>query len=56
MAKKHKVGSAPVPKGNQSQTGPQKSALEVIPKKPKGTRRGRFLLRGSETVNRNAAT
>ena len=42
MSKKQKGGSAPVPKGNQSQSGPQKSALAAIPKKSKGTPRGRL--------------
>jgi hypothetical protein len=36
MSKKHKGGPAPVPKGNQSQSGPQKSVLKDIPKKSKG--------------------
>ncbi len=55
MAKKHKGGSAPVPKGNQTRTGPQKMALEVTPKKPKGTRRAMFLRPGFETVNMSAS-
>jgi hypothetical protein len=36
MSKKHKGGPAPVPKGNQSHSGPQKSVLENIPEKSKG--------------------
>jgi len=36
MSKKHKGGSAPVPKGNQSRSGPQQSLLENTRKKPKG--------------------
>jgi len=36
MSKKHKGGSAPVPKGNQSRSGPQQSVLENTRKKSKG--------------------
>lgn len=36
MSKKHKGGSAPVPKGNQSPSGLQHSVLESTPKKSKG--------------------
>lgn len=36
MSKKHKGGSAPVPPGNQSHSGTQKSVREVIRATPHG--------------------
>lgn len=36
MSKKHKGGSAPIPKGNQSQSGPQKAGVKPIAPKRKG--------------------
>jgi hypothetical protein len=36
MSNKHKGGPAPIPKGNQPRTGPQKSIKEGIPASPEG--------------------
>ena len=36
MSKKHKSGPAPTPKGNQSQSGPQKPGEEPIALAPEG--------------------
>jgi len=36
MSKKHKGGPAPIPKGNQSRTGPENRAEEQIPAQPHG--------------------
>ena len=36
MSKKHKGGPAPVPRGNQSRSGPQKSARQDRPKTSQG--------------------
>jgi hypothetical protein len=36
MSKKHKGGPAPVPKGNQSHSGPQKSVHEDVPEQSHG--------------------
>jgi hypothetical protein len=36
MSKKHKGGPAPVPKGNQSQTGPEKADQPQTPTQPDG--------------------
>ena len=36
MSKKHKGGSAPIPQGNQSQTGSQKPGEKPIVPRPKG--------------------
>jgi hypothetical protein len=36
MSKKHKGGSAPIPKGNQSHSGPQKPEEKPLPAPPEG--------------------
>jgi hypothetical protein len=36
MSKKHKGGSAPIPKGNQSQSGPQVPGEKPVAPTPKG--------------------
>ena len=36
MSKKHKGGSAPIPKGNQSQSGPQEPGEKPVVPTPKG--------------------
>jgi hypothetical protein len=36
MSKKHRGGPAPVPKGNQSQAGPQKWLQQEAPPTPEG--------------------